>query len=75
MSRQSAHEDGTIVSPTHRPPLTPQEVVVLLISVRGCVETKAKMLQEQLFQWRIRVTPSGTEPVSFRPVAQCLNYT
>jgi hypothetical protein len=32
--RQSAHEDGKVVSPTHRPPL-PQELFLVLISVRG----------------------------------------
>jgi hypothetical protein len=32
--RQSAHEGGEVVSPTHRPPL-PQEILLLLISVRG----------------------------------------
>jgi hypothetical protein len=30
ISRQSAHEGGKVVSPTHRPPL-----VMVLISVRG----------------------------------------
>jgi len=32
--RQSAHESGKVVSPTHRPPL-PQEIFLVLISVRG----------------------------------------
>jgi hypothetical protein len=31
---RSAH-DGEIVSPTHRPPLLPQEIFLVLISVRG----------------------------------------
>ena len=34
ISRQSAHEGGKIVSPTHRPPL-PQEIFLVLFSVRG----------------------------------------
>jgi len=34
ISRQSAHEGGKVVSPTHRPPL-PQEIFLVLISVRG----------------------------------------
>jgi len=34
ISRQSAHEGGKVVSPTHRPPL-PQEILLVLISVRG----------------------------------------
>jgi hypothetical protein len=34
ISRQSAHEGGKVVSPTHRPSL-PQERMLVLISVRG----------------------------------------
>jgi len=34
ISRQSAHEGGKVVSATHRPPL-PQEISLVLISVRG----------------------------------------
>jgi hypothetical protein len=35
ISRQSALEGGKVVSPTHRPPLPPQEIFPVLISVRG----------------------------------------
>ena len=35
VSRQSAHEGGKVVSPTHRPLLPPQERFLVLISVRG----------------------------------------
>jgi hypothetical protein len=35
ISRQSAHEGGKVVSPKHRPPLTHQEIFLVLISVRG----------------------------------------
>jgi hypothetical protein len=41
ISRQSAHEGGKVVSPTHRPPFTPQEVFLVLISVRGWVDTSS----------------------------------
>jgi len=32
--KTKAHEGGTVVSPTHRPPL-PQEIFLVLISVTG----------------------------------------
>jgi hypothetical protein len=35
ISRQSAQEGGKVVSHTHRPPLPPQEIFLVLISVRG----------------------------------------
>src|SRR5215510_13741196 len=37
ISRQSAHEGGKVVSPTHRPPLPAQEIFLVLISVVGRV--------------------------------------
>jgi hypothetical protein len=40
ISRNSAHEGGKVVSPTHRPPLPPQEVFLLPISVRGWVDPR-----------------------------------
>jgi len=30
---KTAREDGKVVSPTHRPPLRPQEIFLVLISV------------------------------------------
>ena len=42
ISRQSAHEGGKVVSPTHRPPLPPpKELFLVLISVRGYVKPRA----------------------------------
>ena len=35
ISRQLAHEGGKVVSPTHRPPFTTQEIFLVLISDRG----------------------------------------
>ena len=72
ISRQSAHEGGKVVSPTHRPPL-PQKIFLVLISVRGLIDPRAIVLSEGLCQWKIPMTPSGIEPATFLVVAQCLN--
>jgi len=69
ISRQSAHEWGKIVSPTHRPPLPPRKYSWYSFLLRGWYNPRAIVRPE----WLCQMSPSGIEPATVRLVAQCLN--
>jgi hypothetical protein len=61
ISTQPAHEGGKVVSPTHRPPLPPTQILLILISVRGWVDL------------RCTARPSEIGIATFRRVGQCFS--
>jgi len=64
ISRQSAHEGGKVVSPTHRPPL-PQEIFLALLSVRGWVDPRAIVRPEGFIHLVVCLT-TGPKPLRKR---------
>jgi hypothetical protein len=46
---------------------------MVLISIRGSVDTRTRVRPEGSCQWKIPNTPSGIEIATFRLVAECLN--
>ena len=73
ISSQSAHVDGKVASPTHRPPLAPRNYSWYSFLLEAESTPRAIVRPEGLCQWKIPVGPSGIEPAIFRIVAQCLN--
>ena len=64
----TAAQDGGRLSALRTGRLYPQEMLLILISFRGW------MRSEGLCQWKIPMTPPGTEPETFRFVAQHINH-
>jgi hypothetical protein len=56
----TAQDGGKDVSLTHRP-LLPQEIHLVLISVRGWFDPRAIVRPAGLWHWKIPMTPSGIE--------------
>ena len=62
----TAQDGGKVVSLTHRPPL-PQEILLVLISVRGCVDPRA-IVRSEGFYVNEKSTDSSWDRTSDLPI-------
>ena len=72
ISRQSTHEGGKVVSPTHRPPLSARRYALYSFMLEA-QSTPGPYCCRKDCQWKISRTQLGSEAATFRAVAQGLN--